>query len=110
MRFVDFASSTSRRSATSSRTVSAIPSDARSFIKVVMATVHPLPSPPMTASAGARTSLKKISLNSESPVICLRGRTSTPGRCMSSRKYVSPWSCDPTGILAITCPVIVLKT
>ena len=49
-------------------------------MSVVTATRHPSPSPPMRALSGMRTSVKKTSLNSASPVIWKSGRTSTPGR------------------------------
>ena len=57
---------------------------------VVIATVQPLPTPPTTFSSGIRASSMKISLNSASPVIWRSGRTSTPGACMSTMRYVSP--------------------
>ena len=41
----------------------------RSFMRVVMATRQPCPSTPSMFSCGMRTSLKKTSLNSASPVI-----------------------------------------
>ncbi len=50
----------------------------RSFISVAMATFQPSPTPPMRWESGMRASVKKISLNSASPVICRSGRTSTP--------------------------------
>ena len=42
------------------------------------------------ASTGTRTSVKKISLNSFSPVIVTSGRTSTPGNVMSTSRHVMP--------------------
>ena len=45
---------------------------------------------PTTFPAGIRTSEKKTSLNSWVPVICTSGRTSIPGVCMSTTKYVMP--------------------
>ena len=66
------------------------PMFARSFIRVVIATAHPCPTGPRIRSTGMTTSSMKISLNSESPVIWRIGRTSTPGACMSMRKYVRP--------------------
>ena len=55
-----------------------------------MATSQPPPISPMTFSTGTSTPLRKISLNSGSPVICVSGRTSTPGACMSTIRYVRP--------------------
>ena len=51
-----------------------------------MATVQPSPGSPSIESRGTRTSVKKISLNSGSPVTWRSGRTSTPGECMSTRR------------------------
>ena len=51
----------------------------RSNPSVVMATFHPLFTPPITLSFGQRTLVKKTSLNSAEPSICSIGRTSTPG-------------------------------
>ncbi len=62
----------------------------RSFISVVMATRQPAPTASRRWLSGMRTSVKKTSLNSASPVIWRRGRTSTPGACMSTMKYVMP--------------------
>ena len=45
----------------------------------VIATPHPLLTSPTTFSFGQRASVKNTSLNSESPVIILIGRTSMPG-------------------------------
>ena len=85
------ATSSSRFTPTSSDAVSAKPSVPRSCSSVVIATCQPWPSSPSRFSTGTSTSLKKISLNSASPVICRSGRTSTPGACMSTIRYVSPW-------------------
>ena len=52
----------------------------RSYASVVIATRQPSCSGPSSASTGTRTSVKKISLNSCSPVIVTSGRTSTPGQ------------------------------
>ena len=52
----------------------------RSYASVVIATRQPSCSGPSSASTGTRTSVKKISLNSFSPVIVTSGRTSTPGQ------------------------------
>ncbi len=63
---------------------------ARSFIKVVRATVHPPLTSPNRWESGTRTSVKKTSLKVEPPVIWRSGRTSTPGACMSTTKPVRP--------------------
>src|SRR5207249_3562048 len=85
------ATSSSRFTPTSSDAVSAKPSVPRSCSSVVTATCQPWPSSPSRFDTGTSTSSKKISLNSASPVICRSGRTSTPGACMSTIRYVSPW-------------------
>ncbi len=51
-----------------------------------LATRQPWPSLPSMRSCGIRTSVRKTSLNSASPVIWCSGRTSTPGPCMSRMK------------------------
>ena len=51
----------------------------RSNPSVVMATFHPLLTPPTTLSFGQRALSKKTSLNSAEPSGCMIGRTSTPG-------------------------------
>ena len=61
-------------------------SPARSNISVVIATFQPSPTAPTTFSSGTTASLKKISLNSDSPVAWRSGRTSTPGCFMSQMK------------------------
>ena len=58
----------------------------RSFIRVAMATRHPSPTAPIRSESGIRTSLRKTSLNSASPVSWRSGRTSTPGAVMSQAK------------------------
>ncbi len=63
---------------------------ARSFISVVRATVQPPLTSPSRWESGTRTSVKKTSLNEAPPVIWRRGRTSTPGACMSTTKPVRP--------------------
>jgi hypothetical protein len=67
------------------------------LLAVVIATCQPLPTSPRRFSAETWTSLKKISLNSDSPVICRSGRTSTPGACMSTIRYVRPAWRDDSG-------------
>ena len=69
----------------------------RSKPSVVCASSQPWPSAPMRFSAGTFTLVKKTSLNSELPVICLSGRTSTPGACMSRMKYEMPWCLGTSG-------------
>ena len=81
---------TSLFTATSSAAVSAKPSVPRSCSSVVIATCQPWPSSPSRLPAGTSTSVKKISLNSASPVICRSGLTSTPGERMSIIMYVRP--------------------
>ncbi len=74
------ARATSLRTEISSAAWSAKPSVPRSCSSVVIATCQPPPISPSTFSCGTSTSVKKISLNSDSPVIWRSGRTSTPGR------------------------------
>ncbi len=76
--------------------------ETRSFISVVTATRHPSPSPPMRDESGTRTSVKKTSLNSASPVIWKSGRTSTPGAFMSTRKAVIPLCLATSGFVRAT--------
>ena len=62
----------------------------RSLPKVVMATRHPLLSPPMTLNNGARAWSMNVSANPLPPVICLIGRNSIPlGDPSSSRMGTS---------------------
>ena len=61
----------------------------RSWARVDPATAHPWPSVPTRCSAGTKTSERKTSLNSVSPVICTRGRTSMPAP-MSTMSAVMP--------------------
>ena len=72
----------------------------RSFIRVVIATCHPSPSGPTRIESGMRASWKNTSLNSASPVSCTSGRTSTPGACMSTTKYVRPRCFGTSGLRA----------
>jgi hypothetical protein len=44
-----------------------------------IAIFQPPPTAPISESAGQRASVKKVSLNSASPLICLIPRTSMPG-------------------------------
>ncbi len=62
----------------------------RSYAKVVIATRQPSLTGPRVASTGTRTSVKKMSLKSFSPVIVSSGRTSTPGSVMSTSRHVMP--------------------
>ena len=84
------------------RRVTAPPMETRSFISVVTATRHPSPSPPRRAESGIRTSVKKTSLNSASPVIWKSGRTSTPGAFMSTRNAVIPLCLGTSGFVRAT--------
>ena len=62
----------------------------RSKPSSVIATAQPLLIPPTTFSFDATASVKKVSLNSESPDIILIGRTSTPGWRMSTNRNEIP--------------------
>ena len=62
------------------------PRPLRSNMSVVLATAHPLLTPPMAASAGTRTSVRNTSLNMARPVSSRSGRISMPGWCMSTAK------------------------
>ena len=62
------------------------PMEVRSFMSVVIDTRQPSPTSPMRSASGMRTSSRYTSLNSASPVIWRRGRTSTPGAVMSTMK------------------------
>ena len=66
------------------------PMEARSFISVVSATVQPWLTSPRRWSSGTLTFSKNTSLNAVPPVIWRRGRTSTPGACMSTTNPVRP--------------------
>ena len=69
----------------------------RSNVSVAIATVQPWCSGPRSASAGIRTSSKKISQNSASPVAVRSGRTSMPGSSMSTMKHEMPLCFDAVG-------------
>src|SRR3954453_10845193 len=84
------ASSSSSRSVILTRICRPNASVARSCISVVIATAHPLPSPPTMISSGIRASSMNSSLNSASPVIWRSGRTWPASCSMSIKKYVSP--------------------
>ena len=60
--------------------------EARSFIRVVIATAQPLPTSEMRLASGMRTSSKKTSLKPVPPLICTIGLISMPGECMSTTK------------------------
>src|SRR5271167_2636698 len=62
----------------------------RSLPSVARATVHPELGAPTTSSSGTNRSLKNTSLNSEPPVICRNGRTSTSGAFISTITVVMP--------------------
>ena len=62
----------------------------RSWDRVELATDQPLPASPTSCSSGTKTSSRRTSLNSASPVIWTRGRTSTPSACMSTTRQEIP--------------------
>ena len=62
----------------------------RSPASVAPATRQPSPVAPTRYASGTRTSSRNTSLKSTSPPMCRSGRTSTPGACRSTMKYVSP--------------------
>ena len=66
------------------------PIEARSFIRVVSATVQPWLTSPRRWASGTRTSVKKTSLKLAPPVIWRSGRISTPGARMSTTNPVRP--------------------
>ena len=85
------------------------PIDTRSFMRVVIDTPQPSPTSPSRSESGMRTSLKKTSLNSASPVAWKSGRTSTPGPCMSTRNAVIPLCLITSGLLrAMRSPMCAL--
>ena len=77
------ASSTARSVEAESRVVAMA---TRSLASVVRASLQPSPGSATTHSSGTKTSSRKTSLNSASPVISRSGRTSMPGLRMSTRK------------------------
>ena len=58
----------------------------RSNPRVVMATFHPLCSPPTTLALGHRTLVKNTSLKSALPSTWAMGRTSMPGWSMGTSR------------------------
>ena len=70
-----------------------------SLPSVARATVQPPSTGPTTSSSGTNTSLKNTSLNSESPVVILSGRTSTPSACMSITIVVMPSCLGTSGLV-----------
>ncbi len=62
----------------------------RSWASVPRVTFHPSPTWPTTLAWGTRASVMNTSLNDRCSFIWRMGRTSTPGWCMSIRKYVRP--------------------
>ena len=74
----------------------------RSFIKVVNAARQPSPTSPTRYASGTRVSVMYTSLNSASPVICRKGRTSTPLARMSRAKYVIPLCFGASGSVRAT--------
>ncbi|GIU87553.1 MAG: hypothetical protein KatS3mg009_2068 [Acidimicrobiia bacterium] len=84
-----------RAASISRRTLSRVPrwsfaTVPRSWASVVMATRQPSSTGPRVHSTGTRTSVKNTSLKSRSPVIVVSGRTSMPGRRMSTSRQVMP--------------------
>ncbi len=71
----------------------------RSKARVPIATFQPAPGSPTTFSAAVRAPSKNTSLNSESPVICTIGRTSTPGWRMGTSRYESPLCFGASGFV-----------
>ena len=57
---------------------------------MVIATRQPSCIGPSVDETGTRTLSKKISLNSLSAVSVIKGRTSTPGKVMSTKMHVMP--------------------
>ena len=80
----------------------AAPIVVRSFMSVVIETRQPSPTSPIRSASAMRASVKYTSLNSASPVIWRRGRTSTPGACMSTMKYVRPLCFGSSGSVRAT--------
>ena len=70
-----------------------------SLPRVARATVQPPSMGPTTSSSGTKTSLKKTSLNSESPLVIFSGRTSTPSACMSMTIIVMPSCLGTSGLV-----------
>ena len=63
----------------------------RSKPSSAIATRQPSPGSPTTRSASVRAPVKKTSLNSEPPVSCSIGRTSTPSWSSGTSRKDSPW-------------------
>src|SRR5215475_12552606 len=80
----------------------------RSCCKIPMAICQPAPGGPTIRSAGTRTSSKKTSQNSASPVICLSGATVIPGVFMSTSRRLMPFRTAeeeaPVGHLGVARP------
>ena len=77
----------------------------RSWNSVVWATRHPAPTSPSTQPGRTRAPVRNTSQNELPPFICLSGLASTPGWCMSMRKYVRPWCLGrPGSVLASSMP------
>ena len=75
----------------------------RSKVNVPIATRQPSPGTPTTREASVRASVKKTSLNSESPVNWTIGRISTPGWSSGTSRYDSPaWRFEPFSVRATT--------
>ena len=75
----------------------------RSKPSSAIATAQPWPGSPTTRSASVRAPVKKTSLNSEPPVSCSIGRTSTPSWSSGTSRNDSPWCrSEPGSVRAIT--------
>ena len=75
------------------------PIDTRSFMRVAVATFQPSPTGPTRKESGVRASVNQTSLKLAPPDICRRGRTSTPGPCMSTTKAVRPLCLGASGLV-----------
>jgi hypothetical protein len=73
-----------------SRPMTLVPMWPRSLVSTAMPTPHPPCNGPSRFAAGRCTSVKNTSSNSASPVICLSGRISMPGRSIGHRKNEMP--------------------
>ncbi len=75
-----------------------MPDAPRSNDSSSIAVRQPSSMPPSTSVAGTRASVKNTSPNSLAPLICLSGRASTPGWCMSMSSIEMPRCRSRTGI------------
>ena len=92
------ASSSSWSSSRRNPTMSPSRPTPRSKARVASATRHPSFTSPTTRSAPVRAPSKNTSLNSEVPVICRMGRTSTPGWSIGTSRYDSPCGGSDVGV------------